>query len=294
MARSAAKSATGDALASTHVPPTDELATAGLVVADDADDGLGEASGEDLKIATKVFNMKGLDENGRQIPADTFYDTVDQTTADELDAVLLYLHKTNVYSYYDNAEGRTRTVCRSWDRVTGTLEADGSQRPCAGCSDDQWYTEDGKRRKNCGPVYNVAGLDRRSQMPFWMRFKRTSLPPFKQHLQRHHLGRRVVAGKRLNYPLYAFGVKLRCVMSDDGKYALPVIERGDVLAQAEFDQCREAAAAIRENVIPLLTASEAQADAAGAGAGGADTSFDTAAYDAAAAAGAGAESDFVE
>lgn len=287
MARSAAKSALA-------TPPTtmlDELATAGIVVPDDADDGLGEASGEDLKIASKVFNMKGVGPDGRQIPADAFYDTVDETVVDTLDAVLLYLHKTNVYSWYDNAENRTKVECRSWDRVTGTM-ADGTTRPCAGCPDDQWYTEDGKRRKNCGPVYNVAGVDRATQMPFWMRFKRTSLPIFKQHMQRHHLKRRIVNGTRSNYPLYSFAVKLSCVMSDDGKYALPVIERGAVLEQAEFDQCRESAAAIRENVIPLLTASDAQADAATGGGGDPDTSFDPSTFGG--ADGGGDEKDFVE
>jgi hypothetical protein len=261
-----------EALAPVSTPTTsgaDELA--GLDMPTDADDGLGEASGEDLKIATKLLNMKGVGADGRKIPEDEFYDTIDQNTVRELDAVFLYLHKTNLYSVYDNAEGRTKTVCRSFDRVTGTMD-DGTERPCKGCPDDQWYTEDGKRRKNCGPVYNVAALDRSTRMPFWFRFKRTSLPVFKQHLQRHHLGRRVVNGKRENYPLYAFQVTLRAKMSDDGKYALPLIERGNVLPQAEMVECADACATIKANVAPLLAAADAQAAGAEVADGG-DTSF---------------------
>lgn len=250
-------SGASDALAPTTA--ADELA--GLQIAADADDGLGEASGEDIKIATKVFNMKGRTADGRKIPEDEFYDTIDQTTVPQLDAVFLYLHKTNVYSYYDNAEDRTVIACRSFDRVTGTM-ANGATRPCAGCPDDQWTTgSDGKRTKHCGPVYNVAALDRATSMPFWIRFKRTSLGVFKTHLQKHHLGRRVVGRQRSNYPLYAFAVRLSCTMSDNGKYALPVIQRGAVLDQAEFDACADAAVTIKANLLPMLTASESAAEA---------------------------------
>lgn len=287
MARNTRAAAT-DALAPMTPTAPDELAQAGLVVADDADDGLGEAGAEDIRIATKVWNMKGVGADGRKIPEDEFYDTIDQTTTPTLDAVLLYLHKTNLYSEYDNTEGKNRIVCRSFDRVTGTME-NGTTRPCAGCPDDQWYTDGGKRRKHCGPVYNVAALDRTSQLPFWLRFKRTSLPVFKQHLQKHHLGRRVVGRDRRNYPLYAFGVTLRCRMSDDGKYALPVIERGPVLAQAEYDACEHAAATIKANLMQLI----GQADATEAATPGPDTSFDYGANGGAAAAG-GTGQDFVE
>jgi hypothetical protein len=278
-----------EALAPATAPATTSDELAGIDLPEDADDGLGEVSGEDLKIATKLLNMKGVGADGRKIPEDEFYDTIDQNTVRELDAVFLYLHKTNLYSVYDNAEGRTRTICRSFDRVTGTME-DGTDRPCKGCPDDQWYTEDGKRRKNCGPVYNAAALDRTTRMPFWFRFKRTSLPIFKQHLQRHHIGRRVVAGKRENYPLYAFQVTLRAKMSDDGKYALPVIERGAALSRDEMVECAEACATIKANVAPLLAASDAQT----AGVEASDASFNYGANSAATGTDPDAGKDFVE
>lgn len=269
--------------------PRDELAAAGLAMPDDADDGLGEASGEDIKIAAKVLNMRGRGPDGRQIPADAFYDTVDQTYTDELDAVLLYLHKTNAYTVFNNETSRTETVCRSFDRKTGTMEATGKRRPCEGCPDNVWYTEDGKRRKNCGPVYNVAALDRATMLPFWLRFKRTALPVIKQYLQRHHLGRRVVGTKRLNYPLFAFSARLRGEMTADGKYALPVITRGPFLGPADFAACMDAAATIKGNALALLTQAEATLGGDSDGDAPPDTSFN---YGAAADGGAGEGEDY--
>jgi hypothetical protein len=259
-ARNSARAEASTALAPAPAP-TDELA--GIELPADADDGLGEASGEDFRITTKLLNMKGKGTDGRKIPEDEFYDTVDQTTARELDAVFLYLHKSNLFSEFNNDTG-TEIRCRSFDRVTGVM-ADGRERPCAGCPDDQWFTDPttGKRRKNCGPVYNVACLDRATRMPFWYRFKRTALPVFKQHLQRHHLGRRVLAGKRVNYPLYAFQVKLAPKLSEDGKYSLPLITKVGALGEAEMLECVDACATIKANIKPLLAVADSQAAAAG-------------------------------
>src|SRR5699024_4271960 len=113
---------------------------------------------EDIKISARVFNMKGKDERtGRAIPIDTFYDTVDETMHDTIDATLLSLHKTNAWTEYDENEGATKTHCKSFDRITGTM-ADGTQRACKGCPDAEWRMIDGKRKRNCGPIYNVVGL----------------------------------------------------------------------------------------------------------------------------------------
>lgn len=293
MVRSAGKGtgAAAIAVAEQQSPAVlDELAE--LDVAADGEDGLGEASGEDLKIASKVLNMPGVGEDGRSIPPDVFYDTVDRTTKERLDAVLVYLHKTNLYSVFNEATAKTERICQSYDRVTGTWLETGQQRACKGCPDDEWRREEGKPKKNCGPVYNIAAIDRETRMPFWLRFKRTSLAPIKQHLQRHHLGRRIVGGKRTNYPLFAFRVSLSARLSEGGKkkYALPVIDRGEVLTREEMLQCQEAAAAFRENVIPLLQHSDEQIDKSGA----VDTSFDTETLGAPAAGTAGAGDDFVE
>jgi len=248
--------------------PTDELA--GYDLPADADDGLDEISGEDLKMATRLLNMKGTGPDGRKIPEDEFYDTIDENTTREVDAVFLYLHKSNLYSYFDNEKSSTEIVCRSFDRITGTMEKTGVERPCKGCPDDQWYTDNGKRRKNCGAVYSTACLDRTTRMPFWFRFKRTSLPVFKQYMQRHHLGRRPMGSKRANYPLYAFHVRLSAKMSENGKYALPVLTRGDVLAPEEMRECLDACSTIKANLKPLLAQADAAAASSGEGGGESD------------------------
>jgi hypothetical protein len=245
----------------------DELAALGDVQFDN--DGLDEIDSTDIRIAAKVFNFKGVDAKGRKIPEDAFYDTVDETVKEQIDAAFLHLHKTNLYSVYDNDEGRTRIVCRSFDRETGTME-DGLQRPCEGCPDAEWRTENGKRTRNCGPVYNMFAVDRETQLPFVVRFKRTSLPVIKSYLQKHHIGRRIVKGKRENYPLYCFQADLSCKMSDDGKYALPVLTRGAPLQLDEIKAHAENAKFLRENMFGILEKTEEVVAASEAP----DTSFD--------------------
>lgn len=253
---------------STALVTTDELAGLTLQL---ADDGLGEVSAEDIKIAAKVINFKGTDpKTGRKIPEDAYYDTVDETVTDHIDAALLHLHKTNLYSLFDTAENRNRIVCRSFDRVTGTMQ-DGTERPCQGCPDAVWRTEEGKRTRNCGPVYNMFAVDRTTRMPFVVRFKRTSLPVIKSYLQKYFIGRRVKDGKRLNYPLFAFGTALTCKMSDDGKYALPVLTRGELFSEDEIRAHADAQKFLRENMLGLLDKVEAQAEAKESAP---DTSFD--------------------
>lgn len=255
------------------VAPVDALAHLGDV-ADFENDGLSEVDREDIRLAAKVFNFKGVDVDGRKIPEDAYYDTVDETVAERIDAVLLTLHKTNAYTEFDNAENRTQIVCRSFDRKTGTLQETGQERACEGCPDSQWRrNDDGKNTRNCGPVYNVVGLDRANQLPFVVRFKKTSLPVVKAHLQKHHIGRRVVKGKRANYPLFSFQVTLSCRMSDDGKYALPVIDKGDVLPAEEMLLAAEAAKTLHEQMFKLLDQAEAQVASAEQGNGG-DASFE--------------------
>lgn len=245
----------------------DELAVLGDMQFDN--DGLDEIDNTDIRIAAKVFNFKGVDAKGRKIPEDAFYDTVDETVKEKLDAAFLHLHKSNLYSVYDNSESRTRIVCRSYDRKTGTMD-DGTERKCEGCPDAVWRTEDGKRTRNCGPVYNMFGVDRETQLPFVIRFKRTSLPVIKSYLQKHHIGRRIVKGKRDNYPLFCFRAELSCKMSDDNKYALPVLTRGEVLGPDEIKSHAENAKFLRENMFGLLEKTEEQVAASEAP----DTTFD--------------------
>jgi|SRR5262245_17362633 len=239
----------------------DELA--GLDIPDDAlgDEGLAQIERDDLKIAAYVLNMKGKGPDGRALPIDAYYNTVDETSKPKVNAAFLHLHKTHLWSRYNDAEKRSEIKCRSFDRVTGTM-ADGTIRPCKGCPDFEWRRDtEGKRVRNCGPVYNVFAVDRDTTTPFVVRFKRTSLPVFKAYLQKHHIGRRIIRGKALNYPLHVFAVELGAVLSDNGNYAIPTLVRGAVLPPAEVRVLAENAKTLREQVIPILDRVETQAEA---------------------------------
>jgi hypothetical protein len=264
----ATAAATSTALASRAAPliplTSDELE--GYDVSFDVD-GLDEASAEDFRVAAKIFNFKGLDpKTGRQIPIDVFFDTIDETTKEQLDAVLLHLHKTNLYSTYNESTKKSDVYCRSFDQVTGTM-FDGTTRPCEGCPDAVWRAipgKDGKlkRTRPCGPVYNVMAMDRETQMPFVIRFRRTSLPVIKSHLQRHHLGRRIVNGKRANYPLFSFRVLIKLKVVPEATHAIPVIERMEVLTREEIMLHANSAQYLHDNMFPILNRAEEQSVAA--------------------------------
>lgn len=241
---------------------SDELA--GIEGLDFEDDGLEEVDAEDVKLAAKVFNFKGTDENDDPIPPNAFYDTVTEQTKKELDLVLLTLHKTNEWREYDEGEGRSHIRCRSFDRVTGVME-DGTERQCQGCPDAKWRTTDsGKRTRRCGPVYNVFAIERDSRQPCVVRFKRTSLPVIQGYLNKHHIGRRVQAGRRSNYPLFVFRCTATLRMSDDKKYAIPVLERGEVLPKEEIQLAADSAKYVREGLLPeLAKIADADSDDAG-------------------------------
>lgn len=251
----------------------DELA--GVLDAGEAlgSDGLEEVDGSDIKLSAKVFNFKGIDKAGDPIPPNVFYDSITETASKDLNLALLTLHKTNEWREYDEAEGRSKIHCRSFDRVNGKME-NGTERRCEGCPDAQWKTNDkGKRERRCSPVYNVVAIDRGNGTPCVIRFKKTSLPVLQQHLNKHHLGRRVVNGKPSNYPLFAFAVRASLKMSDDKKYALPVLERGPVLSGEEIRMHSASAQIYREQLMPMLERLSQQ-DTSEDAPKAADTSFD--------------------
>jgi hypothetical protein len=237
----------------------DELAGLGDVELDDA--GLAQVDRDDIRITAYVLNMRGKGPDGRPLPIDVYYSTVDETYKTRVNAAYLHLHKTHLWSQYNDTERRTDIKCRSHDRVTGTM-ADGTVRPCKGCPDFEWHRDaEGKRTRRCGPVYNLFAVDRDTSTPFVVRYKRTSLPVIKQYLQKHHIGRRIVKGVRSNYPLHVFGVELGAMLSDNGNYAIPTLTRGPVLDAAEIKALGDNARTLREQVIPILSHVETQAEA---------------------------------
>ena len=258
------------------VPEGDALAFLDQVEIED--DGLGQVSPEDIKLAVKVFNSKTVLPNGDPVPDNQFFDTVTEQISRELHLVWIKDHQTNEWRTYDDAAGRSVVHCSSPDRITGTM-ADGAKRPCAGCPDAQWGNVDGKRTRNCGPVHNMFAVETDTMQPCVVRFRRTSLTPIQTYLSRYHYARRSVVDKltkqikRVNVPLFAFTCKVTLKMSDDKKYAIPVIERGSILDASAIqfgqDQLRYVNAVLLARLPKVIEADQSADEST------LDTSFDT-------------------
>jgi hypothetical protein len=235
--------------------------------------GLEEADSSDIRLASLVFNFGGLDKDNNQIPKNRFFNTVDETVVEKKKLALLVLHKSRAWTEFVQGEG-TKRRCASWDAVVGKME-DGTERKCEGCTDYAWRTIDGKRTRRCTDVHNVVALDRETNQPVMVRFKKTSLDPWKGYLNKHFLGKRTVGTKRVNYPLFAFETLLSLKMEKNGAnaFAVPVFERGEVLSAEEIREHVESARAFREvyldrEVRQVAEREDSHGDEA------ADTSFD--------------------
>jgi hypothetical protein len=100
-----------------------------------------------------------------------------------------------------------------------------------------------------------------TQKPFAMRFKKTALKPFRQYVMAHHWGaRRAANGKRANIPLFVYGVTIKLKMHESGKYALPVLARGDMLGAEEVRGLAEVAKGYLEVMSTILASADAQSD----------------------------------
>lgn len=201
--------------------------------------GLDEMDQADIKLPTKSLNMKGRDRDGEEIAKSKFYDTVDETQKSQARVVFLHSHKTNVFSRYDNSEGRNKIICRSDDLVTGTMRTDDgeTQRPCHNCPDTRWRKEvddKGIERnvRDCNLVHNVLSFDLEEEKLFMIRFKKGALKSFMGHVNKHHFNKGKAAGlKTQHIPLYIFEVAMKGELSDDGTHALPALERAGVLSK---------------------------------------------------------------
>lgn len=265
-----AKKNEGAALA---VPPQTEDENS-LAMLDDFEfevNGLEEVDAEDLRFAVKVWNMRSRKPDGKGLfQVDEFFDTLTEQTTRELRCVFVTLHKTNDFAYFDNNTQETVRVCTSYDRVEGTMrtthpqsgQPEGTVRKCETCPDAEWRKVDGKNVRNCAPVYGVIGieLDEADQplSPFMIRFKKTSLAPFKNHLQKHHIKRRrdPKSGKMVDVPLFAFATKIRLEADEGGQFAVPIIERGDVVPRELLVQLAEQAKSFREMATDVTRAAE--------------------------------------
>jgi hypothetical protein len=248
--QSAALAPTGNGHAALAASPEDDpAALAELLDSFDFgdNDGLKETDAEDLRLPVIVWNMKGRDERTQKLrQLDEFYDTLNETYTKELRCAFIHLHKTNAFTRFNQESNANVIHCSSNNRVIGRLRtvhpdlgiAEGTERPCESCPDKDWYrNEKGKNVRNCDTVYAVFGVhldpDLKPTEGFLLRFKRTALPAFKAHMQRHHLNKRPLPnGKRGNVPLFAFEVTMRLEVDKGGNFAVPVIERGRVLPRA--------------------------------------------------------------
>ncbi len=215
-------------------------------------DGLEDVGGEDIKLALRLWNMRGLDKNGKTYPNDVFYDTISEDTRPEIECVFLLTRKSKRYDVFNNDTNKTEVFCQSADRITGTTEKHPglpaeTKRPCGGCPDDGWFrypsghAQEGKPYKRCGEQHTVVAVEALTQKPFLIRFKKTSLKPFRNYLMAHHVGGRVSGGKRGNIPLFAYVCGIRLENHESGNYALPVLTRGAMLGKEVMSSMHEAA-----------------------------------------------------
>lgn len=224
--------------------------------------GMEDVGGDDIKIASKIWNMGGVDKNKQAYPKNVFFDTLTEKVQDEIDAILLSMTKTFKYDEFDNALDKTIVHCESKDMITGT-ESNGNKRPCEGCPDTGWFNDsEGKPFRKCGEVQTVVGIERITQRPFITRFKKTGLRPWRNYLMAHHYGARVGKDGRADIPLFAFDCRLSLAMHESGKYALPVLERGEsFLPEAELRAAYQAALqykSMMEDVMKVADKSEAK------------------------------------
>lgn len=200
-------------------------------------DGLEDFSGEDIKLAVLLWNLRPntKDKSGEGMRKDRFFNTVTEESCDSIDLVFLVSKKTKRYDRFDNALDKTIVLCESRDRITGTTRAhpdiaENTERPCKGCPDDGWFTNaDGNPVRRCGEVHNLVAIERLTQRPIAIRFKKTGLKPWRQYASAYHYGGRVKLDKsgrkvRANVPLFCYVVRLSLKLAENGNYATPIFE----------------------------------------------------------------------
>lgn len=220
--------------------------------------GLEEADNQDVQLPTLTLNFKGKNADGDPIAANHWYNTVTEEVNKKLRLQLLNLHKSREWREYVEGDG-THIRCRSFDNVTGRMEND-VERPCDGCPDYTWQTIDGKRTRRCGDVWNIGAYDLDAGTPAIIRFKKTGLHPIKSYLNKHHLRRRKTkSGAMGDWPLFFFEVEATGRMSDNGNYAMPVLEKVGTLPKEQIQLGHESAKFLAERAQDI-TASASERD----------------------------------
>ena len=269
--------------------PSDEAAALAALNAsvegDEVYDGFSESMGSDqFRLPRRLFNQsKGTDVDGNRLVPDVYYDPISQRSAKTIDAILIMEHTTRAFTTYDEDTEETTYICMSNDCVTGIEQATQRTRTCKGCPDAAWKKNaKGKRSVNCDESYYVLAVDMATREPFVILFRRTSASAIRTHVQRHHFGKRELPdGRKANMPLYWRRVRLSLELSENGKYAVPVIEVTGVTDPATADMCRETLDAYRSILTRAEDHSKAEAAPAAAANGGGtpNTDFDPEDFD---------------
>jgi hypothetical protein len=211
-------------------------------------DGFSEAL-DGPQIARRLYNRSGTDASGGRIEVDMFWDNATEETAKTIEAIMVMMHRSRAWFQWDDSSESNTFYCTSHDAVTGTLEDSGRTRPCRTCPDAVWRKDaKGKKTVNCSEIRTVLCLDLKGQEPFLIRFQRSSAKPIVAHLRKHHLGKLLIRGRRMNLPLYAHHVTLSLERSQNGKYAVPKITFGAASTPEELTLCQ----ALMEQLRPAL------------------------------------------
>lgn len=225
----------------------------------------------------KLYNRKGMTAGGVRISPDVFWDSVYDTVQPRLDCIMVLATRTRAWFKWSNAAKRNDFFCTSKDAITGTLESTGKQRKCGDtCPDTKWYKdEEGKMVVNCTEVRTVLCVDAERYEPFLLRFQKTSTRTLTQYIARHHDGRLKPKGslKRYNLPLYAHHCTITLELSENGNFAVPVLELGVMSTAEEAAMARETIAAMQP-VLEAAAQDRSVDDQDSARAESGDTSFD--------------------
>jgi hypothetical protein len=186
----------------------------------EASPSLAEIVPEDRLIAHECFNVKLQDSAGVWIPANRFFNTVTETVSEEIEAVLLFLKKSRRYVRWDEDTGSILT-CYSLDLQTGAWQEPEENRECPTCSFQRWGNGRNGDPPPCKLVWNFVGLNLRTNDPFIVSAKSTSLKPMKQFLNKHFIGK----WRGRNLPLFCYRVILRLIQPT-GTYAVLAPEIG--------------------------------------------------------------------
>lgn len=273
----ATKKKTADALTSTEKKEAAALAELTDFFDNVSTDGMEDVSGEDIKLAVKVFNLGGVDAKGNARRKNVFLDNITEESSESIDCVLLLTQKTHLWQTFNNATKRNDTICQSQDRVTGTLRETSERRDCKDCPDKGWFLDEasGERKPRCGEVHNAVCIEAGTNRPFVVRFKKTALKPFRAYLMQHHFGaRQKEDGTRAHIPLFAYNCKLSLSMHESGNFALPVFERGAMLSKEEMMRMHESAKGYLEMMGDVLAVADNADDSHASSEGGAGSTAD--------------------